>query len=209
MYRTLQFWEGDRKRAAAMMARRHRMLCPLLELLNPKVYVNFWRQLSFETAEIFQELYELKAYGKFGSSRDPDLVDDDEDECSKEEVVRAARCNQLARKSLEAYSTFIDSWLKDGEIPGRIEEENCRVYLTARLNRSRLRTKMRGLSLDDQVDANKLALQEYEWIMDYGRRNPETLTSPQINMQQEIRLCEEMAGMLPAKLNRIASKRRR
>ena len=30
-------------------------------------------------AEVYQELYELKAYGKFGSSRDPDLVDDDED----------------------------------------------------------------------------------------------------------------------------------
>merc|ERR1712136_616979 len=151
LYRTLCFWESDVKRALAMMARRAQMLAPLLDQLNQKVYIAFWRQLSFEVGEIYQEMYDLRALGKTGA------------------------CGTLEK----------------------VEEHEAHAFLIAHLNRARLRTKMLGLSIDDQVEAHKLALREYTWIQDYGRRNPEVHTKPSIGLAQELKLCDEMVGCCP------------
>merc|ERR1712224_138650 len=72
------------------------MLAPLLEHLNPKAYVAFYRQLSFEVAELMQEHYELKADGKFPGSGLSSLADDDDDEPSGASPARLARSNELA-----------------------------------------------------------------------------------------------------------------
>lgn len=111
MYRTLLYWEQDQRRVGAMCARRIRMLGPLLEQLNPRVYVAFWRQLSFEVAEVFQEMFELKSHGKLPGHRSRGSVDlDDSDDESKNSDLtpaKAARCNELASKTIKFYETFI------------------------------------------------------------------------------------------------------
>jgi len=206
-YKTMYFWEADPKRTAAMMKRRVQMLTPLVEALNPKVYPAFCRQLCFEAAEVYQELYELKArvyvYDAFVSGA---RLGDRGDEPLGGDVRRAARCNELARKSLQYYGTFVDSFHLDGKVPDRIEKDSCRAYLTARLNRARLRTKMHGLGRDESVREHREALREYEWILDYGARHAE-VTSPDIGMAQELQLCREMAEMMPSKLDRMAAGR--
>jgi len=201
MYRTLCFWERESKRAAAMMTRRVRMITPLLEQLNPNVYVAFWRQLSFEAAEMFQELYDLKACGKRLHGQQ---VDDDEEE---EDSVKSARINELARKSIKFYGVFIESYHPNNKIPDAIETDHVKVYLTARLNRARFRTHMRGVGVEEQLKFHRAALEEYEWIIAYGARNPEIVTNPDICMGKEMELCQEMVRMLPSKLSRIAKRR--
>eukprot|EP00746_Dinoflagellata_sp_MGD_P168212 gnl/MRDRNA2_/MRDRNA2_99474_c0_seq1.p1 gnl/MRDRNA2_/MRDRNA2_99474_c0~~gnl/MRDRNA2_/MRDRNA2_99474_c0_seq1.p1 ORF type:complete len:714 (-),score=179.47 gnl/MRDRNA2_/MRDRNA2_99474_c0_seq1:13-2154(-) len=221
VYRTLCFWEEDNSRLCAMVRRRVRMQAPLLEQLNPTVYVAFWRQLSFEVGELYQELYEFKAHGKRpGEYRGLDLDDDSDDEDNKENdkdaankkpkmsKQKAAKVNLLSDQAIECYNKFVDSYLHHGKLPDKIDNDNCRVYLTARMNRARMRTKNVGLSIDQQVENNKLALREYEWILDYAERNPETITHDEIRMAKEIALCQEMVGMLPSKLSRLASRRR-
>jgi len=206
MYRTLLFWEKDHKRAAAMLSRRSQMLAPLLEQLNPKAYVAFYRQLTFEVAELTQEQYELKADGKFPGSGNR-LFDNDDDEvpsaCSPAKLLR---CNLLAKKSIEYYNSFIGTYHLDGKVPDKVDNDDTRVYLTARLNMARLSTKMTGLNTDEQIEWHKKALHEYQRILDYGKRNP-GVYEDSIGMATEMRLCEEMAGMLPTKLSRIAARR--
>lgn len=223
MYKTLCFWEEDNDRLCAMIRRRVRMLAPLLDQLNPSAYVAFWRQLSFEAGELYQELYEFKAHGKRpGEYRGLDLDEDSDDEDNKENdkdatntkkkpkmsKEKAAKVNLLSEKAVECYKKFVDSYLHHGKLPDKIDNDNCRVYLMARLNRARMRTKNVGLTIDQQVENNKLALREYEWILDYAERNPETVTNEEINMAKEIALCQEMVGMLPSKLSRLAARRR-
>jgi len=211
MYRSLQFWEKDKKRSAAMLTRRVRMLAPLLDLLNPKVYVAFWKQLSFEVAEVYQELYELKARGRMPASSNISIQDvtEEEDEELPTDVKRAARCNELSRKSVAFYGKFIDSYHPEGKVPDRIDDDNSRSYLTASLNRARVRMKTLGLGLDEQLEEHKLALREYEWILDYATRHPEVSTKSDIGMAQEIALCQEMVNMLPSKLSQMAARRQR
>eukprot|EP00930_Biecheleria_cincta_P004222 TRINITY_DN105120_c0_g1_i1.p1 TRINITY_DN105120_c0_g1~~TRINITY_DN105120_c0_g1_i1.p1 ORF type:complete len:712 (+),score=147.81 TRINITY_DN105120_c0_g1_i1:31-2136(+) len=208
MYRTLQFWEKDPKRSAAMLTRRARMLCPLLEQLSPKVYVAFWRQCSFSAAEIYQELYELKANGKMPGSHGLRAIADEEDEdAASIDVRKAARCNELARQSIKYYGIFIDSYHTDGKDAERVDTDHAHTYLLGRLNRCRMRTKMVGLNVDDELEMHKLAFREYEAILAYRDRNPEVLTEA-VGMATELQLCEEMASMLPSKLARLAAKRR-
>jgi len=208
MYRTMQFWEQDPKRSAAMLSRRARMLSPLLDVINPKVYVAFWKQMCFEMAEVYQELYELKANGKMPGGPFKSLVDEEDDEAYVDSK-RGAQCNELARKSSAFYGRFVDSYHPDGKVPERIDDDNVRGYLLARLNHARMGTKLQGISIDDQVEVSKIALREYEWILDYGNRNQEVWTKPEISMAQEMMLCKEMAAMLPSKLSQLAAKRRR
>jgi len=208
MYRTLIFWEKNPKRAAAMMARRQQMLAPLLEHLNPKAFVAYYRQLSFEMGECMQEFFELKAEGKFPGTGWTSPLDEDDEASTETSPAKLARCNELAKSSIKYYETFIATYNdRDGKIPNKVEDDDTRVYLTARLNTARLSTKMKGLSVDDQLDWHKKALKEYEWILDYGSRH-DVSTKPSIGMATEMRLCEEMAGMLPAKLSKIAARRR-
>jgi len=207
MYRTMQFWEEDPKRSAAMLLRRARMLSPLLDVINPKVYVVFWKQMCFEMAEVYQELYELKANGKMPGGPLRSLLDEEDE--ALVDPKKAAQCNDLARKSAAFYGKFVASYHPEGKVPDRIDDDNIRGYLVARLNHARMSTKLQGVSIDDQVDASKLALREYEWILDYGKRNPEVWSKPEIGMAQEMMLCKEMAAMLPSKLSQLAAKRRR
>lgn len=208
MYRTILFWEADRKRAAAMLSRRLRMLGPLVDVLNPKVYVAFFRQMTFELAEVSQQLYELRAHGKLPDTPGSRLsLDDDDDELDPRDSKLAARCNHLAQTSVAYYGKFVESYHEHGKVPDKIEDDNARVYLTARLNRARLRTKMRGLGRDECVEAHKQGLREYEWILGYGKRHPQVATHPEIGMATELKLCEEMVGMLPARLSRLAAGR--
>lgn len=202
MYRTLQFWEKDPKRSAAMLKRRASLLCPLLEQLSPKVYVAFWRQLSYSSAEIYQELFELKVKGKLPGLGP--LSTEDEEEMV--DVKKAARCNELAKNSIKYYGIFLDSYHSDGKQVDQVEREHASAYLQAKLNRARLRTKMIGISVDTQIEGNKLALDEYEEILAYGQRNPEVVESD-ANMSTEMRLCAEMAALLPSKLARLTKRR--
>eukprot|EP00927_Polykrikos_kofoidii_P023284 TRINITY_DN21501_c0_g1_i1.p1 TRINITY_DN21501_c0_g1~~TRINITY_DN21501_c0_g1_i1.p1 ORF type:complete len:774 (-),score=146.88 TRINITY_DN21501_c0_g1_i1:43-2319(-) len=215
MYRAVQAWDGEPRRVAAMMMRRIRMLAPLIELLNPRAYVAFYRQLAFEVGEIYQELYMLKAHGKIPNDSDAAAEedskaggsDDEDDILKKSDVMKAAKCNELARKSAHYFSVFIETYHTDGKVPSTIDTDHTRAYLTARMNRARLRTKTRGASLDQQVEGNKLALMEYEWILRYDKSNPGIIKKPEVNMEKEVFFCSEMAGMLPSKLSRLAARR--
>lgn len=209
MYKTLLYWEKDPKRAAAMEMRRARMLSPLLDLLNPKHYVGFYRQLSYEAGEIFQELYELKDQGKLPNGQGSILDDDGPEDGTLEDLRRAARCNDLAKKALKHFTIFIETYHTDGKTPEKVEKDHTRAYLSARLNRARLHTKMRGLPVDEEIERHKEALKEYKFILDYGQRNAEACLSPEVGFEQELRLCQEMAGMLPSKLDQLAARRRR
>lgn len=207
MYRTLQYWEKDPKRSAAMLKRRAALLTPLLEQLSPKVYVAFWRQLSFTSAEIYQELFELKGKGKMPGSRSLNSLDDDEDDAAVD-VKKAARCNELARKAIKHYGIFLESYQPDGTTAEKVEKDHASTYLIGKLNRARLRTKMRGLPADDNIEEHKMALKEYEEILQYGDRNPEVVDAD-VNMSMELKLCAEMVGLLPTKLARLAKRRSR
>merc|ERR1711976_834161 len=136
------------------------------------------------------------------------MDDDDEDMPAGVSVVKLARCNELAKQSIKYFQIFVDTYHVDGKLPDKVDDSDTRVYLTAKLNMARLSTKMKGLPIDEQLQFHKKALRLYEDILDYGQRHPEICTKEDIAMATEIRLCEEMAGMLPAKLSRIAARRR-
>eukprot|EP00929_Paragymnodinium_shiwhaense_P087163 TRINITY_DN47445_c0_g1_i1.p1 TRINITY_DN47445_c0_g1~~TRINITY_DN47445_c0_g1_i1.p1 ORF type:complete len:739 (-),score=205.21 TRINITY_DN47445_c0_g1_i1:2-2218(-) len=207
MYRLLAHWEKDPKRLAAMLERRVRMLAPLLDLLNPRAYVAFYRQIAFESGETCQELHDVKTRG--GLRQPEDALSDDEDEApvSRGGLQKIARRNELAKKAVKYYSIFIDSYHTDGKVPESIDPDHVRAYLLARMHRARLRCKTKGLAIDEQMEGNKLALWEYEWILNYAARHPECEEKPEIGMIKELHFCREMAGMLPSKLNRLAARR--
>ncbi|KAF4740691.1 hypothetical protein FOZ62_027866, partial [Perkinsus olseni] len=70
LHEALEYWEVDPSRVRALLKRRVKLLEPVLKEINPMVYVQFNRQLSFEIAEIYRQLAEglLGPEGQYGPS---------------------------------------------------------------------------------------------------------------------------------------------
>lgn len=51
-YSALAYFETDRSRLEKMLLRRAKMLGPIVDILNMNIFLNVWRQLSFEVGEI-------------------------------------------------------------------------------------------------------------------------------------------------------------
>ncbi|CAE7533696.1 kifbp [Symbiodinium sp. CCMP2456] len=107
-----------------------------------------------------------------------------------------------------AFASLAAELAEDGTTAEKVEKDHASTYLIGKLNRARLRTKMRGLPADDNIEEHKLALKEYEEILQYGDRNPEVVDAD-VNMSMELKLCAEMVGLLPTKLARLAKRRSR
>ena len=60
LYKSVAWWESDPKRVAAMLERRLVLAGPLLDVLNPAIYIVEQRDIAVECAGAAQELAELR-----------------------------------------------------------------------------------------------------------------------------------------------------
>ncbi|EER10237.1 hypothetical protein Pmar_PMAR018239 [Perkinsus marinus ATCC 50983] len=113
LHEALEFWEADQGRVKALLKRRVRLLEPILKEINPMVYVQFDRQLSFEIADIYRRLAE-------------DLLEKDEENRAVAAASKPALDTDQVRryilKSVKNFTHFIESFYppatREGTVSG-------------------------------------------------------------------------------------------
>jgi hypothetical protein len=194
-YRYLASWEESEKRRLAMMQRRMELLSPLLEELNVRVYKATHHQLSFELGEIYSDMLEAKLERiEAKRAQKPDY---------EMSTAERTKCNNFCVQSAAKFQYFIT--LFDDEVKGTkakpedLEEENLRPFLLANFHIARLWGKNIGSNPMLNVEMMKKSLQKYEWV---------TRTAKAIGLEkvkecfgQELAICEQMAELLPEKIN--------
>ncbi|KAL7889721.1 hypothetical protein AOLI_G00019790 [Acnodon oligacanthus] len=189
LFKVLAFFEERLERRCKMHKRRVDILEPICKDLNPQYYLLICRQLQFELAETFNEMMDLKL-----------AVADKQDQPDAHTIKKL---NHLCTSSIKYYQMFLDSIRSpEGKFPEKLEDDLLRPALAAKFRVARLQSKIITTNLNAQLENLNHSLESYSFVVQYCEENPEAKKA----VETELELSEEMASLLPMKINRIKSK---
>ncbi|KAF4723809.1 hypothetical protein FOZ63_024229 [Perkinsus olseni] len=203
LHEALEFWEVDPSRVRALLKRRVKLLEPVLKEINPMVYVQFNRQLSFEIAEICRQLAEglLGPEGQYEVGPSNRMTEPGE----------VAQLRRYIIKSVNSFARFIRSFeapANQGTSAGqsvevRLDDSVVQHVISAREQAARLLSKDPSPNASDRLESLVTALSHYEWVKAYAKHHKQQISEmPEAN-QEAIRLTSEMAELLPMHIARL------
>ncbi|XP_049868335.1 KIF-binding protein-like [Pectinophora gossypiella] len=186
-YSYLAFFEEDDERRSKMHKRRIDMLEDLIKEINPTYYMQYCRQLWFELGEIHSDILNIKL--------------DKLNKTSEKPTPHALKkINMLCEKSIENYDHFLDSVKdKNGKMPDKLEIDVIRPVISAYAFIGRNSMKRIAVDKNAQLIHVKKSLDSYQAVVDICKKDKDAAAM----MQEEYSLCDEMAKILPIKINRL------
>jgi len=199
-YKCLAAFEPDTSRRCVLLKKRCSVLEPFGASINPTIYHDIWKTLTFEVAETYREIAELKAEqdaaesgSKFGEGREgADLS------TSQRALARAA-------KASEWYLRFIAAFEVQGALPDRVgdhDEDLEKWYLTGRfaLGKALLLVKDPA-NVQVTLAGLTRAIEHFRYLNEYKERNGADM--PKGLFDDEFSVCLEMEALLTAKRERF------
>ena len=185
-YKYLAYFENDFERRCKMHKRRIDSLSSILVELNPQHFLQICRQLTFEIAEIYGDMADLKRA----------LIEDDSSRLGVENIKKI---NKLVLQGVKYYEGFIDSYKRKGKLPDTYEDDALRGVLLAYFYMARLHSKY--LTPDRTLKADYLKKEQslYQYIVNYCDSHP---NMPKV-FEQELSICRDVVALFPAKMNKI------
>ncbi|CAB3366462.1 Hypothetical predicted protein [Cloeon dipterum] len=189
LYQSLIFFEDDEDRQSKMHKRRIDILEEALGQLNPQFYLPICRQLWFELAETYTEMFEIKRQKMRSSDEGPT-------------PHSLHKINQLVAKGVQHLNNFIQSLYAKGtkSLPEVIQEELVRPLLLAFFYLGKLYREF--IVPDREVQLRNLnnSIDAYKFIVTYCDKHE----SAKNLMSAELGICREMLELLPLKLRRLS-----
>lgn len=186
-FKNLSVFEANSERRSKMHKRRADMLEEVTAELNPQFYLLVWRQLVYETAEVYSAMVDCKA----------DIMSELNQRPSQQAVTKL---NSLCQKSIHKYLEYIGS-LKtpEGTLPEPLPPGDERPVLVAWFCVARLYYKMIMPGMSQQIECVQKTLLYYKLVVDSCDKNSGYAQL----MEAELPVCREMVNLLPVKLNKM------
>jgi hypothetical protein len=225
IYKYLAFYEEDRKRAAAMHMRRVDTIRPLLQELNPSVFLRQQKELSLECAGAFQEVFELRlacAEDRIEKSKE---AGDGKDMLQRSEIVGI---NEAADGALKSYAHFIScfsdsrltrqpsasSYLRDTTgVPsspfptaGQVDDGAAEAFMTAYFCSARILARRLAPSRSERIRDQRMSLELYRFVLESARNVAPSGTGPGCGddfFANELDICKQMSELMGAKIKLI------
>eukprot|EP00605_Chrysophyceae_sp_TOSAG23-4_P001540 GSChrysophyteH1.ASY1.ANO1.1688.1 assembled CDS len=226
LYHYLAAFETEPKRKMAMENKRIDMLTPLLGSLNPVPFEGFHKELSYEIAETYMTLHDVKIE-KLRARRPDGVVSGDY--VKKAELEN---CNMLCHKSIAMFTHYLSFFAPASDTTARgaanfiamergelvnvvslkpnlaaISEDEVRSFLNSHFLSCRMLSKMLiapGATPSERSQYIARSLKRYEWIVKF---TPQLCESKGVSREdifgEEYSICKDMVELLPAKINRI------
>ena len=208
MYRSVAAFERDEKKQLAMHQRRVTLLEPILGELNERVFHATCCQLSFELGECFSDMLELKmARIEAKSQRNKQYTPS---------ATETRKCNAFADKGVQSFARFVRllNQLLEPEPNGKganppapgawagDHAESLGPYLRAHFHMARLLG--RHLTPDPRaaVPGMTRSLDTYRFLVGYVPEVRSAISQPEL-FKEELHICEQMAELLPEKINQM------
>jgi hypothetical protein len=109
MYKWLSCFEPDEKRKIAMLGRRAAVLSPILDELGVSAYAGELKQISFEVAEIYMEMCEIKLE-RIAQKRQ-------QNSSYQPKSAEIAKSNEYAQESIKTFERFTNFFRKAAPVP--------------------------------------------------------------------------------------------
>eukprot|EP00759_Apiculatamorpha_spiralis_P023636 PhF_6_TR27209/c0_g1_i1/m.40023 len=193
LYKLLIVFEQDPERVAAMHERRAGALEGIAEKLNYNAYTNIVRKLWFELGDIYQDYADSRIQQRLAHKKDP----------TKPKGVSEKKVNEIVAKAKAYFVKFVESFYEkeSKKLPSKrnFEKDLHATYVRALMRVARMETK--GFAPDPKAEYENIqrALDRYteilKFVEDYEVRD--------VELEQEVSLCREMALLLPGKMKDI------
>ena len=190
LYKYLIFFETDNGRIFAMEERRINILEPIYKAINHKVYIMQWQEISLELAEIFCEIFESNY----------ELFRVKQKKMSNKEIEEI---NGYGKKSIFYYEDIIGYIENEYGKESEKKFEDFITIITIKSNIARLNSKI--IILDDikkRVDSLKKSLDLYNEVYKLLKGSKDIFGEKE-ELTENLRMCEEMIGMLPIKIDKV------
>lgn len=186
-FKLLAFFELNLDRQCKMHKRRVDMLLEVCNELNPQHYLLVVRQLTYELAEIYSNMLDIKYM----------IL---KEEGGQPSVHAMKKVNSLALQSIEKYKAYIDSFKENRvDLPEEFPELDTRPVLVAWFCMGRLYSKIFPSNVRERLDYIKKTENCYQYVIDYCKKYPKAAEC----MRTELEVCEEMVQLLPLKMEKI------
>ena len=186
LYKCLSFFDNSFDNRCKMHKRRIDMLNAVLVELNPQHFLVICRQLTFEIAETYSEMANLKKA----------II---EENPSKFSASSVKKINHLLMQSVKYYQGFVDSYQKEGKLPDKFEDDDVRGILMCHFYMARLNSKYN--TNDKQIKLSFLEKEKknYEFIVNYCDKHSHGASV----FESELSITREMLGLFHAKQNKV------
>ncbi|XP_069117870.1 KIF-binding protein-like [Argopecten irradians] len=187
VFKALAFFEMDLERQCKMHKRRIDMLAAIVGELNPQHYLLIIRQLTFELAEIYSQMVDLKF-----------TIMESESSTPSRHIIK--KINSLVQQSIDQYKSYLDS-LKGGkpDLPDEFSESDTRPALIAMFCMGRLFSKFLLSDVQQRLQNIKKTSSCYEFLIEYCSKFPDAAEKVAL----ELSVCKEMVPLLPVKMEKI------
>mmetsp|Transcript_63982 Transcript_63982/g.73403 ORF Transcript_63982/g.73403 Transcript_63982/m.73403 type:complete len:567 (+) Transcript_63982:46-1746(+) len=192
LYLNLAAWEGEIPRLIAMHSRRLTLVEPLAKDINEKAYINVWQQLMTEIGDIHNDIFELKLLKLQKRKKAP-----------KQEVID--EMNDSGRNALTAFTKLL-SQIEELDKEER-SDQTWQSILNLKFSMARLYSRLVESDYKTQIENVKMSLDYYSYIRDELKKKEVdgSITRPQ---REQLQLCSEMCGLIPAKISKINAQER-
>ncbi|XP_059477550.1 KIF-binding protein [Neocloeon triangulifer] len=189
LYQNLIFFEEDEDRQSKMHKRRIDILEEALGELNPQFYMPICRQLWFELAETYTELFEIKRQKIRNSDEGPT-------------PHALQKINLILTKGIQHLNNFIQSLFVKGtkSLPDVIQDDLVRPVLLAYFYLGKLYREIIVPDKEVQIKNLNSSIDAYQFIVKYCDNHEEAKNL----MNAELGICREMLELLPIKLRRMS-----
>ena len=189
LYKLLIQFENDNNRIFAMEERRINLLEPIYNVINHKVYVMQWQEISLELAEIFSEIFEsnyelLRVHQKKVTSKEIEEI------------------NSKGEKGLFYYNDIIKYIEEEYNKEEEKKIEDFITIITIKSNMARIYSKLiYNKDVKKRVESLKKSLNMYQEVYNH-LKNSKHFFNERPELQDNLNMCEEMIGMLPIKIDK-------
>lgn len=186
LYKYLAFFDNDFENRCKMHKRRIDMLNAILIELNPQHFLQICRQLTFEIAETYGEMAELKKA----------IIEENPQKFSANSIKKI---NFLLLQGAKYFSGFIDSYKKENQLPSAFEEDDVRPVLSSFFCLSRLYSKYYTNDRDTKIQYMLKEKECYEYIVSYCDTHE---NMPKV-FDEELTITREMLTLFNTKMNNV------
>jgi len=197
-YKSLVPFAASPNDVSKLHKRRIDLLEPVAQALNPQCFDWLCKELWYEVAEAYREMLDLKIAQLDSGAKN----------------IPKTKLMTLGSGATNAYAKFVDLFkpvpgdqsVKDHSKPqGITEPATRRWYLTARFGLARCLA--RTPAAEEDLISRKMplaaSLGEYKAIVDLMADPLHAFPKNGPNFDQELKICQEMVELLPAKMERL------
>lgn len=199
LYALMGNLENDDNRKFAINIKRKELIKSLYSQLSPKHFINTWRELCIELAEICNFLFELRRNELFMNAKDQPNY---KDKATRKKLLQM---NENGMESISVYQQILDFFNSADYKSEENNDDYIQSVVNAKFAMAKIYNALMSGKLEERVGFLKKSLEHYQFIKDFIKQKGQEKGTLAFSFSEQLRMCNEMTELLPVKIDKLLS----